>query len=387
MVDIYGLEEARSAVIDAQDKLKAYKAESVRDRFAKFMRLNEDEHAGRLEAGVVTLQQAEARFYDLNVRAYTDMSDYFADSRDIQVGETGFFKTRSFNPIGVRAVSLAGTSPAMKFVSNQAGFPVPTSAFATDKYIVPSIVNDNFDINKFMERESAIERAAYEIKKAKQKYRINAMLRQPLTNELAVSIPAYFAAAPTIGPTAYVLDNGVQVGSMATTNALDLRTNGGSPLVKQAWKKIATQMFLQHRTAVALFVPVDPAVWEPRFDEASVVALSGSNGNQNAANAIPPAEWEKRFNAGFSEQGQYIDMFNMKVWVQPVNILPPGYALLSTSDAAVLEYNKLEGNYSDEVPRGNAPTMRGYSDRTDYIDCGWLAPDPALLNFTVIRYA
>jgi hypothetical protein len=385
MVDTYGLEETRSAIVDAKTKIENYKAIAPQERFAQFKASLRDEHAG-LEAGVVTLTQAEAKFFDLNIRAYTDMSDYFCQARDIQPGETGFFKTRAFNTIGVRSVSLSGESNGIKFASVQNGFPVSTSAFGTSKYIVPAIVNDNYDIAKFLERESAVERAAYELKLAKQQYRINAMLGQPLSMPLAQSIPAYFNAPPAIGSGAYVLDQGVQQGSMATTNALDLTNFGGSPLVKYAWKKLATQMFLQHKTPVAMFVPVDPGVWEPRFDEASVVALANGQGNQNPANTIPPAEWEKRLNTGFSEQGQYIEMFGMRIWVQPVNILPVGYALVATNYAAVLEYNKLAGFYTDEQSAGNTPQMRGYNTRVDYIDCGWLSPAPALLNFTVLKY-
>jgi hypothetical protein len=385
MEDLYGLGETQSSAVKAFEKLQKFKAQPLAERYARFMRNLADEHAGVLEAGTATVQQAEARFYDLNIRAYTDMSDFFVAGRDIQPGETGIFKTRSFNQIGVRQAALSGGPPAMKFASVQSAVAVSTEAFGTSKYVVPAIVNDNFSIAKFQEREAAEERAAYEMKLAIQKYRINSMLRQPLMSDLATSIPAYYGSAPTIGATSYILDPGVQAGSMATTNALNLTSTG--LITKAGFKKINTQMILQRRTAVALFVPVDPAVWEARFDEASPVALVNSQGNQNPANAIPPTEWEKRFNSGFNEQGQYIEMFNMRIWVQPVNILPTGYAILSTNEAAVLEYNKLEGSYSDEVSQGNAPTMKGYNSRVDYVDKGWLAPDPGLLNFSVIRYA
>lgn len=342
-----------------------------------------EEQAGR--AGVVTINQADATFIDLNIHAFDTMGQAFAEFATLQFGQAAVYKTREEYAIDVNMGHIAGGPPSVLFHTSQDGVQVQPFAYFSGEFLVPNLVNQQFNLSVFKERDIALARAARDMRLARQKYILNTMLNQPMNQDIATSVTTYFGlAAPWNNRTVYVLDPSVQSGSVVTTNNIDDSTEGG--LTKNVFKSIRTYCNKAPITDEgatsprSLFVPIAGAPWEAYWNQASIVGYS--TGNQDPGKAIPANKWDEAVGMSFETNGAYMNWFGTTIFVQPTNILPAGYCLLATNKPAVLGWDQYSASVSREQEQfKDAMFNRRYEARSMAL----AQPGPLSANFAVLK--
>jgi hypothetical protein len=348
--EYFGLGANRQYQESARAALDAYEAMSLSERAkGAAEQASAEENAGY--QGAVTIQQAEATYIDLNIRAFSGLAEHFCQFIPLQIGEVPIYKYRQDYEVRINMGHLAGGPPMVKFQTVQSGVQVTPFQYFSEEILVPNLVNASFNIGKFHEKEKALARIANDMAIAKQQYIINTLLSQPLSNTIAASLAAYYVSTPYVGRTPYLLDNFVDPGSVETTNILNVVVEGG--LTRNVFRAIRSQSILQQRTAKSLFIPVTGKPWEAYWNQASIVAAqTGASGNANPVSAIPPSKWAEAADLGFSENGQSMSWFGMNLWIQPINLFPQGYFLVATDAPALMGWDQLDMAISDEDPLG-----------------------------------
>lgn len=382
----FAQEGNRERIESARTKLAEVMLRPRHERLAARKKVYE-EQAGR--AGVVTINQADATFINLNIHAFDQMGQAFAEFATLQFGQAAVYKTREEYALGVNMGHLAGGPPSTLFHTSQAGVQVQPFAYFSEEFLVPNLVNAQFNLEVFKERDIALARAARDMRLARQQYILNTMLNQPLSQAVATSVSTYFGlAAPWNNRTVYVLDPTVQSGSVVTTNNIDDSTEGG--ITKNVFKSIRTYCNKAPITddggALAprsLFVPIAGAPWEAYWNQASIVGYSAQgSSNLDTTKAIPANKWDEAVGMSFESNGAYMNWFGTTLFVQPTNILPQGYCLLATNKPAVLGWDQYEASVSREQEQfRDAKMNRRYEARSMAL----AQPDPLAANFAVIK--
>lgn len=374
----------RERFLTARKNLAEVMLRPRRERVAARKKLFE-EQAGR--AGVVTINQADATFIDLNVHAFDTLGQAFAEFATLQFGQSAIYKTRQEYAIDVNMGHLAGGPPQVLFHTDQNGVQVQPFTYFSEEFLVPNLVNANFNLQVFKEREIALARVARDMRLARQKYILNTMLNQPLSQDIATSIQNYAAlTAPWANRTVYVLDPGVQADAYVTTNVIDDSAEGG--LTKNVFRDIRTycnQAPPVDDQAIAprsLFIPIAGAPWEAYWNQASIVAYNSSYGNADPSKAIPQDKWDQAVGMSFEKNGAYMDWFGTTLFVQPTNILPANYTLLSTSQPAVLGWDMYSASISDEDRQFGDPAM---NRRKEVRTMALAQPAPLAPAFAVVK--
>lgn len=377
----HGLTKNRAKVNAAREALAKLSAVPYADRIERHRKRTGEEEASR--AGVVTINQAEVTFIELNMWAYDNFGESFIESTDLQFGQQAVYKTRLRRPVRVNLGNLAGTPPGFNFATVQNHVDVPTFEYFSEEIMVPNLVNTAYNLEAFKEKEQALLQLAHNMRLFRQKLIINMMLGAALTTPIATSIPAYAASSPFNGRLPYVLDAEIASGSVPTTNVLSNTSEGG--LTKGVFKSQRTWANQMDRELVTMYVPVSGAPWEATWDQASIVGYSaGGNSNLDTSKAVTPAKWAEAEALSFKKNGAQMNWFGSSIFVQPVNILPAGYALIGTTEPAVLGWNKLTDAVSDEERIAGTRNMnRRYEKRS----IGLAQPDPFLTHFLVQRFA
>jgi hypothetical protein len=343
-------------------------------------------------AGFVTLTQADATFLDLNVHAFDTMGNAFAEFTTLQIGESALYKEREEYPIGVNIGHLGAGPPAQMFQTAQNGVQVQTFQYFSKKFLVPNLVNAQYNLSKFKEKDQALERVARDMRLARQQYVINTMLNQPLSTPLATSIANYYALSP--GPfnnrTPFVLDAGVQAGAYVTTNVLNAAAEGG--LTKNVFQEIVNYCRLCPESNGGATVPRSfffakaGSPWIAYWNQASIVGYSAvGSSNLDTTKAIPANKWDEAIGMSFESGGAYMNWFGTNLFCQPVNNLPQGYGLVATNKPAVLGWDQLENSVSNEGPSGLEDI--NMNNRYEARSIGLAQPDTLLPNSAVIKYS
>jgi hypothetical protein len=381
----------RDRFLGAREKLAAVMLRPRSERAAARKEgYKDEEQAGR--AGVITINQADATYIDLNVHAFDTMGAAFAEFATLQFGQAAVYKTRQEYAIGVNIGNLAGGPPSILFATKQQAVQVQPFQYFSEQFLVPNLVNAAFNLESFKEKEKALNRVARDMRLARQQYILNTMFNQPLPTPIATSIVNYFnLAAPFNNRTPYVLDPQVQAGSVIQTNVIDDHTEGG--LTKNIFKSIRTYCNMAPVTdddgmATAprsLFVPVSGAPWEAYWNQASIVGFSAvGNSNLDTSKAIPENKWDEAVGMSFETNGAYMNWFGMNLFVQPTNILPAGYSVLATNKPGVLGWDQMEASVTDEESVfGDRAMSKRYEARSICL----AQPDPLQPNFVVLRHA
>ncbi len=381
----FAQEGNRERILTAREKLGDVMTRPRKERVAARKKLFE-EQAGR--AGVVTINQADATFIDLNVHAFDTMGQAFAEFANLQFGQAAVYKTRQEYAIDVNVGHLSGGPPNVLFHTSQDGVQVQPFAYFSEEFLVPNLVNSQFNLEVFKEREIALARVARDMRLARQQYILNTMLNQPLTQDIADSVTNYFAvSAPWANRTVYVLDPGVQSGAYVTTNSIDDHTEGG--LTKNVFKSIRTYcnqappVDEQALAPRSLFIPIAGAPWEAYWNQASIVGYSAvGSSNLDTTKAIPQNKWDEAVGMSFEKNGAYMNWFGTQVFVQPTNVLPSGYCLLATNSPAVLGWDQYSASISDEDRQFGDPAM---NRRKEVRSMALAQPAPLAPAFAVIR--
>lgn len=377
-IDAVRVSENRVQAFAAQ-KLAEIKSRPYEERIAARRAAADEEYAS--EAGVITLEQADATFIDLNIHADDTVGESFALVEKLEFGEIPVWKLRTEFPVRVQVGHLAGTPPGSFFQTNQSGTQVTPFQYTSDEFLVPNLVTANYKLEAFQEKEIALERVARDMRLARQKIIVNTVLGQAVLNPIATSLASYVGGTPFSGKSVYVLDAGVDAGSVPTTNIISLTSEGG--LTREVFKKQQTYANLASRDLGRMFIPLSGAPWEAYWDQASIVALADSEGNQNPGKAITPQKWEEVSNTVFQRKGLYLNWFGVQLWVQPTNILPEGYFITSTNRPACLVWDQYTASQSnEETIFGN----RAFNRRFEARSIATAQPDPYLLNFIVGQF-
>lgn len=369
----YGLEANRDKVERARAALKANRMHPLADRVKRHK--EREEQAGR--AGVVTINQAEVTYMELNLLANDNLAEAFIESTDVQFGQQPVYKTRYRRQTRVNLGNLAGTPPSYNFATVQAHVDVPTFEYFSEEFMVPNLVNTSYDLSKFQEKEQALIEVAHRMRLYRQRLILNMMLSQPLTNDLLTSFTAYAASNPYNGRLPFVLDTDITTGAVPQTNILSNSAEGG--LTKNVFKSQRTWANQMGKELKSMFIPTAGAPWEATWEQASIVGYSaGGNSNLDTSKAISPAKWAEAEGVSFRKNGAYMNWFGSTIFVQPMNVLPQKYAIISTDEPAVLLWNKLDVAYSDEE---RIWTNRNMNRRYEARSIGLAQPDPLLPNF------
>lgn len=379
----------RARFIQAREKLAEVMLRDPRERYNAQKRFVEEQAAA---AGVVTINQADATFIDLNVYAFDTMGAAFTGPfSELKFGQAAIYKTRQNYPIAVYIGNLAGGPPAVQFATAQQGVQVQPFQYFSKKFLVPNLVSPAFDLDKFKEKEEALKRVARDMRLFKQQLIINTMLNQPLTTPVATSVANYYGlAAPFANRTPWVLDPQVQADSVPPTNSFNLTAEGG--LTRNVFKTIRT--YSNQAPALeddgeisgsglnprALFISVSGAPWEAYWNQASIVGYTAiGTSNQDTTKAIPADKWEQAVGMSFERNGNYMNWFGTNIFVQPVNILPKGYFLTAMDRPAILGWDQLSASVSNEAPVFDGPT--GMNNRYEARSGAFAQPDPYAPRF------
>lgn len=375
----------------AREKLAEVMQRDPRERMKA--RKEFEEQAGA--AGVVTLNQADATFIDLNVYAFDTMGAAFTGPfTELKFGQAAVYKTRQEYPIAVYIGNLAGGPPAVNFATAQTGVQVQPFQYFSKKFLVPNLVTPAFDLDKFQEKEVALKRVARDMRLVRQQYIINTMLNQSLNTPIATSVVNYFSTVPFNNRTPWVLDPQVQAGSVITTNIIDDHTEGG--LTRNVFKSIRTYCNMAPSleddgdvsesglSPRALFIPVAGAPWEAYWNQASIVGYSAvGSSNLDTSKAIPQNKWDEAVGMSFERNGAYMNWFGTQMFVQPVNILPSGYCLLATNKPAILGWDQMSASVSNEANVFDGPT--GMNNRYEARSIALAQPDPYIDRAALIK--
>jgi hypothetical protein len=379
MADHIGFGATQRLQADARKKLEAYDAIPGATRAKNAEELASAEENANFQ-GAVTITQAEATYIDLNVRAFSGLSDHFLSTIPLQIGEVPIYKYRQDYAVRINMGHLAGGPPMVKFQTVQSGVQVTPFQYFSEEILVPNLVNSSFNIGKFHEKEQALKRIANDMAIAKQQFVINTLLNQPLLQPIATSLALYYVSTPYAGRTPYLLDNFVDPGSVETTNILNVTVEGG--LTRNVFRAIRSLSIQQGRTPKSMFIPITGKPWEGYWNQASVVAaISGTVGNAIPTNAIPLNKWAEAADMGFTENGQNMSWFGMTLWVQPINLFPSGYFMIASDQPAVMGWDQLEMSISDEDPLGGKD--RQLAKRYEARSIALAQADPQLRNFIV----
>lgn len=377
----YGLPTTANRVLSARQALADQAARNYDDRIKAHKQRIRDEQASR--AGVVTINQAEVTFIELNIWAFDTLGESFAETAQLQFGQQAVYKNRYHRPIRVNLGNLAGNPPGFNFLTVQSHTDVPTFEYFSEEYEVPNLVNTQYDLEKFQEKEEALKRVAHDLRLYRQKLTLNMMMGAPLTQTLATTFANYYASTPYSGRLPFVADADIPAGAIPQTNILNSIAEGG--LTRNVFKQQRTWANQMDRELRSMFVPTAGAPWEAYWNQASIVGYSATgNSNLDTSKAIPPSQWEDAIRMGFKKNGALMNWFGSTIFVQPVNILPQGYCLISTDQPAVLIWDKLQDAVSDEERIfGNRNMNRRYERRS----LGIAQPDLFLTHFLLQKVA
>jgi hypothetical protein len=373
--------------------------EQAREKLASSMLKDPMERAGARKkfyeeqagmAGVVTINQAEATFIDLNLHAFDTIGAALAEFTTLQFGQAAIYKTREEFPVPVMVGNLAGGPPTMMYQTNQLGVQVQPFQYFSKKFIVPNLVNAQFNLDAFKEKDKALLRVARDMRLFRQQIIVAAALNQPYTTPVATAIVNYFnGGAPWGNRTPYVLDPQVQSGSVVTTNILDEHAEGG--ITKNVFESIVNYCRLCPESddlgatvPRSFFISKVGSPWTAYWNQASIVAYTGGS-NQDVTKAIPPSKWEEAVGMSFENGGSYMNWFGTSVFMQPTNILPQGYGLLATNKPAVLGWDQMEASITDE--RDGDLGDRAFNNRYEARSVALAQPDSLAPNVAVIKYS
>lgn len=341
-------------------------------------------------AGIASLTGIEGDWQTLNVYRDSPVLD-FVEMRDMPLGSVPLYRTRSFYPVGVFQGSVNAMGITHRYATNDAGTQVFPFTVQTEEVEVPNL-SYIYDMARLQQRQAALDRLAHDLQIALVNVNLNTMFgvtSNVVTYDPAQAIQDYYSGGGSFsGKAVFVLDPGVQTTSFPSTNVKNLSTEGG--LTKHVFQALNDYRLMAKRTIRKIYVPSANSgypVWRSMQDEASIVALTNGQGNQNPANAIPDNFW-KEFQTKDFAGVVTVNWFGLNVDVEVQNWLPAGYCLVLTDQPSTLMWDRLslatgqDHNGTLEVP------INGFdSRRSEARQIATARPDFCLLNFLVYKIA
>lgn len=382
---------------DIVDKFKLN--QRANELFNKVHNRTDEEKAAVLEkrkalsaiGGVAELMSIEGDYYKLNVYRDSPILD-FVEMRDLPLGAVPLYRTRYMTPVGFYAGSTNAMGASLRYATNDAVTQIFPFTVQTDEVVVPNI-SAVYDMARLEQRQAALERLAHDLQIALVNINLNTMLRATgnvITYDPAQAIQDYItnSTGSFTGKNVFVLDPGVQTSSMPSTNGFNLSSEGG--LTKNVFQTINDFRLKAKRRIRKIYVPSADGgtpVWRAMQNEASIVALTTGQGNQNPANAIPDNFWKEFQTKDFSGVVT-VNWFGLDVAIEVQNWLPAGYCLVLTDQPCSIMWDRLSLATGQDLAGTLEVPINGYeSRRSEARQIATVQPDFCLLNFMVLRIA
>jgi len=323
----------------------------------------------------------DGQFIDLAIHKDTFLDDA-AITRDIDVDQTPFYKSRYEPVVGVMTGSVYGGPMSSLYVTQDHYATLTPFVVDVQDVKVPRLALTQ-DVEKLGQREAALARQAEALKLAKETYLMNFIMNQPLGTDLAASVVNYVTTGnPYSGRTVYVADPGVQSGTYETTNIIDVHTEAGiTPYVIDS---LITQAFLQKRQLKTIHMPVQGLAWRKLMRYGTVVSnsLTGNAGEESNKNleSIPASKWEALWDANLIG-GFVLDWFGHTIKFKANNALPQGYVVCTTDQPAAEIFNMRALSVSIDMP--GDPRDQFFTSHYEKRQMAIAVPDPWLRNFIV----
>jgi len=339
-------------------------------------------------AGIAELQSLEGDFYELNIYRDSPVLD-FVEMRNLPLGSLPFYRTRYNTPIGFYMGSVNAMGSTVYYATNDFGQTVTPFTIQSDEVMVPNL-NNIYDMNRLQQRQIALERLARDMQIAIVNTALNTLFgaTDVISTDPAVALQNYYTGGGSFsGKNVYVLDPGINATGYPTTNVFNLTTEGG--LTKHVFQALNDYSIQSGRTIRKIYVPSGSAsgypVWRSLQDEASIVAISSGNGNQNPANAVPAEMWSQ-FQRNDFRSVVTLDWFGLTVQIERQNWLPNGYVLVLTDEPSVIMWDRLElATGEDRAGTLEVPVSGYMSRRSEAKNIATIRPDFGLRNFLVLK--
>ena len=339
-----------------------------------------------MTAGVADLATIEGDYYTLNLYRDNPTLD-FVEMRNLPLGTIPIYRTRYENPVNVFQGGLAGHGSTNYYATSDTVTQVTPFTVSTEEVMLPNL-NNIYNMEMLQQRATGLRRLAEYMKMAITNISLNTMLGTAGTDLIAMDpaaqIVTYFSGGGSfIGKNVYKLDPGVLQAGVPSLNVYDLTTEGG--LTKNVFKTINTQRIQLGKTVKKIYVAAAGAPWESMITQASVVALSAGQGNQDPRKAVTETQWEAFNNMDFGGTVT-ANWFGMNVEIEKQNWLPAGYAIVLFDGPTCIMWDRLSLE-SGGVPEGTleSPVSGYYSRRSEARNIAFVRPDFMLKNFMVLK--
>jgi hypothetical protein len=339
-------------------------------------------------AGVAELNTLEGEYFNLAIYRDSPVLD-FVEMRNLPVGTLPFYRTRYSPATGFFAGSINAMGSTYYYATQDAGQTVTPFTIQSDEIMVPNL-HPIYDMEKLQQRAEALKRLAIDMNIAIVNANLNTVFgaTNVVTTDPAAAIVSYFGTGGAFGgKNVYVLDPGVQPGSVPAVNVYDLTAENG--LTKKVYQQINDWSILMGRTVRKIYVPSASVggypVWRAMQDQAAIVALTTGQGNQNPGKAVTADSWAK-FQRDDYRSVVGVDWFGLNVDIERQNWLPAGYCLVLTDQPASIMWDRLHlETGEDRVGTLEVPVTGYMSRRSEARNIATVRPDFLLRNFMVIK--
>lgn len=339
-------------------------------------------------AGIAELQGLEGDYFELNIYRDSPVLD-FVEMRNLPLGSLPFYRTRYSTPIGFYMGSVNAMGSTVYYATNDFGQTVTPFTIQSDEVMIPNL-NNIYDMARLQQRQIALQRLAHDMQIAQVNVCLNTMFgaSDVVSTDPAVALTNYYSGGGAFsGHNVYVLDPGINATGYPTTNVFNLSTEGG--LTKHVFQALNDYSIQAGRRIRKIYVPSGSAsgypVWRAMQDEASIVALTTGQGNQNPSNAIPADMWGQ-FQRDDFRSVVSVNWFGLDVQIERQNWLPNGYVLVLTDEPSVIMWDRLDlATGEDRAGTLETPVSGYMSRRSEAKNIATIRPDFGLRNFIVAK--
>jgi len=380
------LDGNREKVTAAKEALKTFGDASRVERAAKRKAISEKEIASGT-ADFTMLRAVEGDFIDLAIHKDSFADDLAIDT-DLDVETIPIWKARYAPLTGITTGSAFGGGLATYYVTQDSYAQLTPFFIDTEEVRVPRMALTQ-DPDKLGQRDAALLRQAETLRLKRDTYVVDIVLGQPLGTDIATAVVNYAGGSnPYTGKTVYVADTGVQSGTYETTNIINISTEAG--LTNRFFEEVINQMILSRRQLRTIHIPVAGLPWRKLVrSAATVISLSGytpgASVNPDLA-AVPASQFEKVWNMDMSQaltSGIVMEIFGHTFRLKANNVLPQGYAIVTTDQPAAQVFNIKQMSVSTDISDPKDAYFVGHYEKRQL---ALAAPDPWIRNFAVVNF-
>jgi len=324
---------------------------------------------------------SEGRFIDVAIHKDRFLTDA-AIVTGLDVETPTVWKTRYAPVVGVATGSVYGSPFTTMYITQDNWATLTPFVIDSEQTLVPKMALTQ-DPEVLGQRQAALERQAEALGLQEETMLISVLCQQPLGTDIPTSVTNQMAiSSPYANRTVYVLDPGVQSGTVETSNNINVSSENG--LTFAVAEAVADQAYLSKRQPRTVHIPVAGLPWRTLMRTATLVATTYPSGTANPdLKVVPPSKWEEIWNSNFYN-GVVLNWGGYNLNFKTNNVLPQGYGIITTNQPAAEVFN-VKGRSLDidiETDARNPYFVSHYSKREVAI----CVPDPWLRNIWFINF-